>query len=107
MSHYIAKDVTHLFNEILRTHASPSWWKKYVIVPIPKVSKVKGFSDFRPISVTSVLAHCFEKLLANKFTSLLFILLRINTPIKNQVQRQPHYLTFLQKLPMLLKDVAM
>ena len=41
--------------------------EKSVIVPIPKVSKVKGFSDFHSISVTCVLARCFEKLFVNKF----------------------------------------
>ncbi len=67
MAVHISKDITFLFNEIVRTRTSPTCWKKPIIIPIPKVTNVKKFSDLRPISVTCILARCFEKLIVKKF----------------------------------------
>jgi len=45
----------------------PLAWKTAYITPIPKVSHVAGPGDFRPISVTSILARTVEKLIVKNY----------------------------------------
>ena len=49
----------------------PSQWRSANIVPIPKGALSSNPSDFRPISITSVLSKVFEKLIANRLSKYL------------------------------------
>ena len=68
-----------------------------------KSGKVKGFSNLHPISETCVLARCFEKLLVNKFYKPVIYSFKDQHAYKKSDLVTTACLTFLQKLPMLLK----
>jgi len=53
--------IAHLFNQTLAEGKITQQWKTAIITPVPKVSKPTQPSDFRPISITSVLSRSFEK----------------------------------------------
>ena len=57
----IAPSVTELFNLSIRTGQLPKDWKVSHVVPIPKRPGAKSPSDFRPISLLSVLSKVLEK----------------------------------------------
>ena len=56
-----------LFNQSIKTSVVPVQWKKALIFPHPKVNCPKVPSDFRPISITSVLSRVMEKQVVRKF----------------------------------------
>jgi len=61
------KPLTRLFNlSIIATSTVPVQWKVARIRPIPKVSLPSCNADFRPISVTPVLARLMEKVVIGK-----------------------------------------
>jgi hypothetical protein len=39
---------THIFNHIFTCSIFPDRWKTSIVLPIPKIGKPVGFSDFRP-----------------------------------------------------------
>ena len=57
----IAPSVTELFNLSIRTGQLPKDWKVSYVVPIPKRPGAKSPSDFRPISLLSVLSKVLER----------------------------------------------
>ena len=57
----IAPSVTELFNHSIHTVQLPKDWKVSRVVPIPKRPGVKSPSDFRPVSLLSVLSKVLEK----------------------------------------------
>ena len=63
----ISLPVTHLYNLSVAQAQVPCQWKSSVITPVPKVTKPKSCSDFRPISVSSILSRLLEKILIRKF----------------------------------------
>ena len=52
----------HLFNWSLRECCVPSVWKNSFICPILKKKNPSSLSDYRPVSLTSIVMKCFEKL---------------------------------------------
>ena len=63
----VCSQLTHLLNESIRDSVVPAQWKTARITPIPKVPAPTSTSDFRPISITSVLSRAFEKLVVRKY----------------------------------------
>jgi hypothetical protein len=55
--------LTELFNYILTSSTFPLVWKISSVVPIPKVHFPTKKSDYRPISILSVLAKAFENVM--------------------------------------------
>ena len=45
----------------------PVAWKRAIITFVPKVAQPKESSDFRPISVTSILSSLVEKIIVRKY----------------------------------------
>ena len=58
----LSKPLQILFNESLIESVVPKQWKCASIIPIPKVPSPKTPSDYRPISITSVLSRTLERL---------------------------------------------
>ncbi|XDV34345.1 hypothetical protein PO909_004512 [Leuciscus waleckii] len=54
---------TQLFQLLLSTRIVPNLWKVSTVVPVPKITGAKGLNDFRPISLTSVLGKCMERVI--------------------------------------------
>ena len=57
----IAPSVTNLFNLSIKCCRPPSSWKISSVVPIPKVQRPSATSDFRPISLLSILSKVLER----------------------------------------------
>jgi hypothetical protein len=55
--------VLHVFNHAITSSVFPSMWKVAIIRPVAKVGTPSGPSDFRPISIVSVLSKAFERIL--------------------------------------------
>ena len=51
----------------INTSCVPSAWRTAVITPIPKYLPVSGPSDYRPISVATILSRMVERLLVMDF----------------------------------------
>ena len=44
----------------------PKQWKSAIITPVEKINNPLGVTDFRPISVTSILSRKLEHIIVNK-----------------------------------------
>ena len=73
----IAPSVTKLFNCSIKCGHLPSAWKFSSVVPIPKVARAQSTSDFRPISLLSILSKALER----HFYNLISNHLLINCPL--------------------------
>ena len=61
----IAPVLTSIFNLSLQSRTFPSDWKCSHIVPIPKTNSPSSPSDFRPISLLSIVSKVFERHIHN------------------------------------------
>ena len=62
---------TDIFNQSHSQSLVPTFFKMATIVPVPKKAKVPELSDYRPVSLTSVIMKCFERLVKDHITSTL------------------------------------
>lgn len=60
--HHIAYPLEHIFNFSFITAEVPRRWKHAFVTPISKKSPLNDPRNYRPISITSVLARAFEKI---------------------------------------------
>ena len=62
--------LTRLFNFLLRSGHFPASWKRAKVIPIPKPNKpCTDTNSYRAISLLSVLAKLFERILATRLSS--------------------------------------
>ncbi len=66
---------TSIFNESLATSVAPTFFKKSVIIPVPKNSKPSCMNDYRPDALTSTVMKVFERLLKKHICSFIPITL--------------------------------
>lgn len=66
-SNFIALPFAYLCNISLIESTVPTQWKTVQITPIPKISQPKTCSDFRPISISSILSRVMERLVVHAF----------------------------------------
>lgn len=66
-AHILAPVVHSIFAKSLAIGVFPKSWKKSNVTPIPKTAN-PTISDYRPISVTCIIARCFERLVYRFFT---------------------------------------
>jgi hypothetical protein len=52
----------YIFNQSVKTGIFPISWKMGEIVPIGKKDMPKEMNDFRPVTLTSILAKCLERI---------------------------------------------
>ena len=57
-----AKPIAAIMNLSLSSAVVPQQWKKASILPIPKIPSPQCPSDFRPISITSILSRILERI---------------------------------------------
>jgi len=57
-----ASVVTHLINYSINVGQIPNTWRTAIVTSVPKVSQPAGCSDYRPISVTSILPRITERI---------------------------------------------
>lgn len=63
--------ITDIINTSLRLAMFPDRWKKAVVIPIPKINLPLVPSEYRPISLLSVLSKIIEKIAAKQIVSYL------------------------------------
>ena len=63
---YIVEPLTHIINASLREGKIPGAWKRARVTPIHKGGDSANPSNYRPISVLSVLSKVLEKLVFNQ-----------------------------------------
>ena len=61
--------ITKLFNKSLQTNSIPMEWKKSNVTPIHKSGSKKKASNYRPISITSILCRVLESCIKDEITS--------------------------------------
>ena len=61
----------NLFNKCIKQEVFPNDFKLAYVIPIPKTLSPKSLDDLRPISLLSVFAKLFEKILEIKMSSFL------------------------------------
>ncbi|XGW28756.1 hypothetical protein V3C99_008503 [Haemonchus contortus] len=68
---YIAFPLEILFNLSYMRSEVPSRWKHSFIIPIPKKPPFSNPANYRPISITSIFARLFEKIVKVRLTKYL------------------------------------
>ena len=63
----ISLPLSYLFNLSLGQSAVPKQWKASSITPVPKTVHPQNSADYRPISITPILARVMEKLIVRAF----------------------------------------
>ena len=58
--------ITHLFKQSLDTSELPTEWKSVYVTPVFKKDKRSDPSNYRPISLTSILCKTFEHILVSQ-----------------------------------------
>jgi hypothetical protein len=62
----IAPSLTLIFNQSIRTGIFPTDWKVSRVTPIYKSGEKHSMTNYRPISVISIVARIIEKLIHNQ-----------------------------------------
>ena len=66
----LSPPITYLFNFCLNSGSFPSSWKSTYINPILKKGNISFISNYRPISIISILPKIFSKIINNKLTPI-------------------------------------
>jgi hypothetical protein len=66
MSTFVIHKIAFACNHIFVSSEFPEKWKTSAVLPIPKVSSLAKFSDYRPISLLVCLSIVFEVLMARQ-----------------------------------------
>ena len=69
VAHIIVGPLEYLFNLSFMRAEVPSRWKMSYVTPIPKKPPYSSPENYRPVSITSVLARIFEKLLKKRIVN--------------------------------------
>ena len=67
----LSKFMTEIYNTSLATGIYPDMWKKSIIIPLRKCTKIESPSDTRPIANLSHFAKIFDKLVTNQLMEYL------------------------------------
>jgi hypothetical protein len=63
----IAQPLSWLYNQSIALGLVPTQWKEACITPVPKIKQPLVSSDYRPISVTSILSRCLERFIVKQY----------------------------------------
>jgi len=66
MAQELTPMITHLFKQSLDTSELPSEWKSAYVTPVFKKDKKSDPSNYRPVSLTSILCKTFEHVLVSQ-----------------------------------------
>ena len=58
--------ITHIINYLLQYSVCPEIWRKFQIIPLPKVNNPSEYKDLRPISILPTLFKVIEKIINNQ-----------------------------------------
>ena len=66
LADFLSHPLCELFNRTLETSQLPEDWKKAIITPIPKKGSKGDVTNFRPISLTSIICKIMESIIRDK-----------------------------------------
>lgn len=66
-----AQVLTTIFNLSLAQSVVPTCFKRFIVVPAPKITSSACLNDYRPVALTSVARKCSERLVKNDICSSL------------------------------------
>ena len=89
MAHLLAYPISILFQGSLVQSYVPPQWLVSRITPVPKIPHPQGVSDFRPISITSVLSRILEKHVVRAYFYPILTNPNINQPFSDQFAFRP------------------
>jgi hypothetical protein len=69
LSHILASPIAKLISRSLQEGITPQDWKDAIVIPIPKILGSQKPSDYRPISLTSVISKVCEKFVYERIAS--------------------------------------
>lgn len=61
--------LSNVMNDIIQTGCFPETWKKALVIPIFKKGNKQLAENYRPISLTSTICKCMEKIVVNELTT--------------------------------------
>lgn len=64
----LKEPLAEVMNDILNSSSFPEPWKKAVVIPIYKKGNKQFVENYRPISLTSALCKCMEKIIVKELT---------------------------------------
>ena len=73
VANVIAGPLSAVFRSMIRLGSFPSIWRTAHITPVPKGTSSSSPSDYRPISITSVLSKVYERMIASRLGKYLEI----------------------------------
>jgi len=73
MAPIVAAPLAALFNQSILAGVAPRQWKDAVIIPVPKVPRPVEESDYRPLSITSVLSRQVERHIVRRYIYPAFV----------------------------------
>ena len=85
----IAAPLRYLFSLSLSSSTVLTQWKSVNITPVPKISQPITSSDFRPVSISSILSRIMEKLLVRSFLYPVFNMPHQNFSFQDQFAFRP------------------
>ena len=97
----LVKPLYLIFNYSISTGSIPELWKKAIVIPIYKKGKKSLATNYRPISLTSVICRLLERIIHSQMLSHLLLNLIISSAQHGFVQRrstQTQQITFMEKL---------
>ena len=71
LKHILVFRLTLLFNQLLSVAAVPQDWRNAVIIPVLKKGFAGSVTNYRPISLTSVISKIMERVISRKITEYL------------------------------------
>ena len=86
----IAPILTSLFNGSLLTGQLPSEWKEANITPMSKAGEKHDVNNYQPVSVTPVIAKCFESLIHDQLYTYYTETKKLLDPVQSGFR---HFLT--------------
>lgn len=66
----LAPVLNDIFNISMDWAVVPAGYKTSAIIPVPKKPTVHSLNDYRPVSLTSIIMKCFERLIKDHIVSL-------------------------------------
>lgn len=75
---YIRTQIHHICNNVYTTHVPPKQWTNNIIIPIPKKGNLQEMKNYRGITLMSIAAKVYNKLLLNRITPHIDPILRNN-----------------------------
>ena len=70
-AHELSQPLAYIFKKTLQSSMVPEDWKRANVTPVHKSGSLKSVSNYRPISLTSIVSKVLEKIIKNAINTFL------------------------------------